>query len=1193
MTPLLKRRSSRTLQPGNSVLADNSSLVDRGSDTSRWRRIFATFLLDASSALDGPFFYLIQSNGWKSLCQLTGLSPEVYSALLLECKLVSIRNNSNGNRSAFVEKEEWKEFLMRHGLRGDTFGRRGDVEFTTARINNIAIERMEGTNNNNHDAATDTTKGRGSKEMALLRVGRVVGSNKPPLPTAINRNEDPPRMNHAMRRAKTELCQSTVELYSVKESKMQDILVVEDWVCMKTKSADDTRMSKKRKLANNNDDESFATAGAEQIIVGSSTPRTNMSCGKIIGTPAASATATQFTGANVVSPPIIGIGTTSTSTTTIANSNPLGNNTQPQTTHTSFTQPIVPNDQLIISETVRKQFPSLAKFCPSLLRRGINVTRGMDLDMINSQGVLSDIVNWCEMCNEPLQYNYTNGRHGVRLIKLPMSKSNTGVVKPNIKKCMNDLIACIDDRDDGNDIVIDILIDYLLSGKNKTKTIKKLCERQLVPKVMDEYDCAALIDASGIKIWQWRQIQRCLKLFMGVPQVCVSEKHLRALGTDHGEIKHGVYYYSDSDNPNKVKEEVRYWTKDPVFEFIQTLEGLINGYSIDPVNIDYIHLIHGGDHGKLKFRFASKIIISMKNGDSYSQVFGLADVACKKDNGDILNKTCMPALAEGINTIEASTLIFTETTADNKDGKGSIIVISLVQLTDLVDTIKMDERSFSIQPTSFLCGDLAFLAIMVGKEDFSSHWCNWCMFTRLDWQHVCDMREEMLWDIDKVKQQVDENKTNKNKGVAMKGVRSCPLLTIPISRCIFSGLHAGIGIGNNLIEYLEAFIDVDVEQVSHEEFQLRAQKKAIAQKKEELKEEKEAWMASPDGEKKLQSNNKHIKRLDIELKRGCDEATTAAKIAEKEKLVIDNEKLTKDRDEFTTKMKRLNASQKEAKDKLDAFTKSRRIGEDSLYTSIDKIFQKYGANRAHYFGRKFEGVDIRKIMTASDQLFGVDGEIRTKLLQHESRPAIIEKINQTCHNIGLALKLWDAAFSAIHAPDPTPEHCNKTQEIIDRAMFHMRTMGFSVTPKMHGMEYHVVTQMRNIPGGLGRLMEHWVEQYHQIGHRLDLAYCRVGSLVGQAAIRSRVEKRGMNPRVQMNKKALQARYVGRRKRRSDALERNEKKVHIKEERRELAYVEICATMDESKKQEILDKLDLEDELDEMDEMDELAAEIFG
>jgi hypothetical protein len=52
------------------------------------------------------------------------------------------------------------------------------------------------------------------------------------------------------------------------------------------------------------------------------------------------------------------------------------------------------------------------------------------------------------------------------------------------------------------------------------------------------------------------------------------------------------------------------------------IEGLINGYSLSPLEIDYIHIVHGGDHGKNKFHFASKVILCRKNGESYSQVFG-------------------------------------------------------------------------------------------------------------------------------------------------------------------------------------------------------------------------------------------------------------------------------------------------------------------------------------------------------------------------------------------------------------------------------------------------------------------------------------------------------------------------------------------------------------------------------------------
>ena len=159
-------------------------------------------------------------------------------------------------------------------------------------------------------------------------------------------------------------------------------------------------------------------------------------------------------------------------------------------------------------------------------------------------------------------------------------------------------------------------------------------------------------------------------------------------------------------------------------------------------------------------------------------------------------------------------------------------------------------------------------------------------------------------------------------------------------------------------------------------------------------------------------------------------------------------------------------------------------------------------------------------MAKSDDLFGVDGEIWLKLLEHVIHLGIAEKVHKTCDDICLALKLWDGAFSDIHTPNPSVEHCQSTQNRIDQAMAHIRSMGFSITPKMHGMEKHVVTQMQTIPGGIGKLMEHWIEQYHQTGHMFDLAYCRIDSLSGQAAICSSVEKRGRNPPVQMNKQFL-------------------------------------------------------------------------
>lgn len=87
----------------------------------------------------------------------------------------------------------------------------------------------------------------------------------------------------------------------------------------------------------------------------------------------------------------------------------------------------------------------------------------------------------------------------------------------------------------------------------------------------------------------------------------------------------------------------------------------------------------------------------------------------------------------------------------------------------------------------------------------------------------CDVNNDELWDIQKIKHQADENEREGYKDVRMKGVRSHPYFTIPFERCIFSGLHAGIGIGSRLKDHLEEFIDIDIEieSLSRKEFQLR------------------------------------------------------------------------------------------------------------------------------------------------------------------------------------------------------------------------------------------------------------------------------------------------------------------------------------------------------------------------------------
>jgi hypothetical protein len=82
----------------------------------------------------------------------------------------------------------------------------------------------------------------------------------------------------------------------------------------------------------------------------------------------------------------------------------------------------------------------------------------------------------------------------------------------------------------------------------------------------------------------------------------------------------------------------------------------------------------------------------------------------------------MPFFMKGINTIEESDMIFSY--ASEADDGG--LAINLVPSNRHM-------RSFSLKTTSFLAGNLAFLAVIMGKENFSSSWCNWCKLSKVNW----------------------------------------------------------------------------------------------------------------------------------------------------------------------------------------------------------------------------------------------------------------------------------------------------------------------------------------------------------------------------------------------------------------------------------------------------------------------------
>ena len=79
----------------------------------------------------------------------------------------------------------------------------------------------------------------------------------------------------------------------------------------------------------------------------------------------------------------------------------------------------------------------------------------------------------------------------------------------------------------------------------------------------------------------------------------------------------------------------------------------------------------------------------------------------------------------------------------------------------------------------------------------------------------------------------------------------------------------------------------------------------------------------------------------------------------------------------------------------------------------------------------------------------------------------------------------------------------------------------------------------------------------------------------------------------MNKQFLLEKFVGRKKKRSAAVANDEKKTHIKQERRKEALAGILVTVESKKIEAICQKLEVQDDLDELDELTELETKMFG
>lgn len=155
-----------------------------------------------------------------------------------------------------------------------------------------------------------------------------------------------------------------------------------------------------------------------------------------------------------------------------------------------------------------------------------------------------------------------------------------------------------------------------------------------------------------------------------------------------------------------------------------------------------------------------------------------------------------------------------------------------------------------------------------------------------------------------------------------------------------------------------------------------------------------------------------------------------------------------------------------ARTEVKKFRSDRKLEEGSLYSKVDTILEKFGIYRSAYHSGQINGVGIKLLMDNAECIMVEVEKEMLQLLPDDS--PMVAKVKNKCAALKYFFALWDDAFSAVHKQDPTEHDCDEAQTKIDRAMRQTRAMEMSITSKIHGMEDHVVDQMRRTPGGIMR-----------------------------------------------------------------------------------------------------------------------------
>lgn len=239
------------------------------------------------------------------------------------------------------------------------------------------------------------------------------------------------------------------------------------------------------------------------------------------------------------------------------------------------------------------------------------------------------------------------------------------------------------------------------------------CEKEGVPviKPMTATSFQAMLNAGKVTGTGERELKKHLSSHLG-KGFCPTRRSVNMLSEGHGVVHYGSKQFTYD---KKEKSEFVEWTEKNIDEEMTIyLQRHLSSKSIQPCDVKCVQMVVGGDHGDTAFQFGASVLVELADDSKINFELSVCELICRKDTGRLLEETILERLTSGLEIIATFELhLF-------KDAGGSLIAEFRCPYQIQNPTAMPTHTPIT---EVFVTGDLAFQAMVLGKESMAGHWC--------------------------------------------------------------------------------------------------------------------------------------------------------------------------------------------------------------------------------------------------------------------------------------------------------------------------------------------------------------------------------------------------------------------------------------------------------------------------------------